>query len=310
MNETTIFCLMGPTASGKTNLSLYLAEKLHLEIISVDSAMVYRTMDIGTAKPSRQERSTVVHHLIDILDPLDSYSAAEFSKHAQEAIRLILEKGKMPLLVGGTMLYFKAFQEGLSSLPAANAGVRQRLFEEAKQYGWNSLYARLKEIDPVVAQKIHANDPQRIQRALEVWEITQKPLSHFWETEKKARSAYNFINLALVPEDRTLLHDRIAARFKLMLKNGLVEEVRELFNRGDLHLNLPSMRCVGYRQVWEYLEGSIGYEEMVNKGITATRQLAKRQLTWLRNWNAVNFVKDFKTTQAVVNYIQNLNTNY
>jgi tRNA dimethylallyltransferase len=305
-----IFCLIGPTASGKTDLSLYWAEKLPLEIVSVDSAMVYRTMDIGTAKPSRQERSKVVHHLIDILDPLDPYSAGEFLRHAHEAIRAIINIGKIPLLVGGTMLYFKAFQEGLSSLPAANAVVRQRLFEEAKQYGWDSLHTRLKEIDPVAAQKIHANDPQRIQRALEVWELTQKPLSHFWENEKKAMPAYNFINLALVPEDRTLLHDRIAARFKLMLKSGLVEEVRALFNRGDLHLNLPSMRCVGYRQVWEYLEGGIGYEEMVDKGIAATRQLAKRQLTWLRNWSPVNFVKYFKTAQAVANYIENLNTNY
>lgn len=282
--SNNIFCLMGPTASGKTQLAVQLVQRFPMEIISVDSAMVYREMNIGTAKPDAQILKIAPHRLIDIRDPSEPYSAAQFCEDAVREIKDIFAKGKIPLLVGGTMLYFRALQEGLSELPSADPLIRAKLNKEAEQSGWPALHERLAKIDPVAAKRIHSNDSQRIQRALEVYEISGKSLT-FWQQEKPSLlENFDIINFAVAPLDRAILHERIALRFKQMLKEGLIEEVKRLFERGDLNLQMPSMRSVGYRQVWEYLLGNLTYEEMQEKGVVATRQLAKRQLTWLRSW--------------------------
>lgn len=279
-----IFCLMGPTASGKTQLAVQLVQHFPMEIISVDSAMVYREMNIGTAKPDVETLKIAPHRLIDIRDPAEPYSAAQFCEDAVREIKDIFAKGKIPLLVGGTMLYFRALQEGLSELPSADPLIRAKLNKEAEQSGWPALHERLAKIDPVAAKRIHSNDSQRIQRALEVYEISGKSLT-LWQQEKPSLlENFDIINFAVAPLDRAILHERIALRFKQMLKEGLIEEVKRLFERGDLNLQMPSMRSVGYRQVWEYLLGNLTYEEMQEKGVVATRQLAKRQLTWLRSW--------------------------
>lgn len=279
-----IFCLMGPTASGKTQLAVQLVQHFPMEIISVDSAMVYREMNIGTAKPDAETLKIAPHRLIDIRDPAEPYSAAQFCEDAVREIKDIFAKGKIPLLVGGTMLYFRALQEGLSELPSADPLIRAKLNKEAEQSGWPALHERLAKIDPVAAKRIHSNDSQRIQRALEVYEISGKSLT-LWQQEKPSLlENFDIINFAVAPLDRAILHERIALRFKQMLKEGLIEEVKRLFERGDLNLQMPSMRSVGYRQVWEYLLGNLTYEEMQEKGVVATRQLAKRQLTWLRSW--------------------------
>ncbi len=282
--------LAGPTASGKTAAALALAERLAtrrpVEVISVDSALVYRGMDIGTAKPTAAERAAAPHHLIDIRDPLQAYSAAEF---AADATRLIAEanaRGHLPLLVGGTMLYFKALFEGLSAMPRADAAVRAALEAQAAAHGWPALHAELARVDPPTAARLSPNDSQRIQRALEVWRVSGRPLSSFHATKKEANSsdlARAGVLFSLEPQARGWLHERIAQRFDTMLAQGFLDEVRALRARGDLHPELPSMRCVGYRQAWEALSGDWPLAELRERGVAATRQLAKRQLTWLRS---------------------------
>ena len=280
--------LAGPTASGKTAAALALAERWPVEIVSVDSALVYRGMDIGTAKPSLAERAQVPHHLIDILDPAQRYSAAQFVADANRLIGEIHARGRLPLLVGGTMLYFKALIDGLDTLPQADPAVRAALDAEAAERGWPALHAELAQVDPATAARLAPQDAQRIQRALEVWRVTGQPLSSFHTRDgAKADTPSDQLLISLEPRDRAWLHARIAERFAQMLEAGLVDEVRALRQRPDLHLQLPSIRCVGYRQVWEALdaglEGSRLHARLMETGVAATRQLAKRQITWLRS---------------------------
>lgn len=282
MSHIPILCLMGPTASGKTDLAVELVRRLPFEIISVDSAMIYRCMDIGTAKPGPEVLEEAPHHLIDILDPAERYSAARFREDALAVMEQILDRGRLPLLVGGTSLYFRALQHGLSELPEADPHVREELERQAKVQGWEALHRELAAVDPVTAKRIHPNDPQRIGRALEVYRLTGRPLSDWFSEGRRGETPYRFHNLALAPPDRRLLHERIAIRFRRMLEQGFVDEVRALYERGDLSPGLPSMRAVGYRQVWAWLAGECDEAEMVERGIAATRQYAKRQITWLR----------------------------
>ncbi|WP_225031945.1 tRNA (adenosine(37)-N6)-dimethylallyltransferase MiaA [Paraburkholderia sp. XV] len=280
-----IACLLGPTASGKTAAALAFAARAPVEIISVDSALVYREMDIGTAKPSAEERAVAPHHLIDIVDPVDAYSAADFRADALRLVGEIVARGNVPLLVGGTMLYYKALTQGLNDLPAADPDVRATLDADAARDGWPALHARLAAVDAVTAARLAPNDSQRIQRALEVFMVTGQPMSALLAAPARdddAARLYRFVPIALEPSDRSVLHARIAARFDAMLAGGFVDEVKRLRTRGDLHPGLPSMRCVGYRQAWEYLDGETDYDTMRDKGVFATRQLCKRQLTWLR----------------------------
>jgi tRNA dimethylallyltransferase len=279
--------IMGPTASGKTAAALAIARAIPVEIISVDSALVYRGMDIGTAKPSAEELASAPHHLIDIIDPLDAYSVAQFR---EDAIRLVAEiqaRGRLPLLVGGTMMYFKGLGDGLDDLPTADADVRARLDAEAARIGWPGMHAKLREVDPITADRLAPNDAQRINRALEIHELSGKPMSALLARREKQELPFDLVPFALEPSDRAVLHERIALRFDQMLgkrdDTGIVAEVAGLRARGDLHPNLPSMRCVGYRQAWEYLDGTIDRAQLRETGIIATRQLAKRQLTWLRS---------------------------
>lgn len=274
---------MGPTASGKTDLAIALRERLPLELISVDSAMIYRGMDIGTAKPDRETLQRAPHRLIDILDPAESYSAARFRADALREMEEITRSGRIPLLVGGTMLYYRAMEYGLSDLPQKDEEVRKRLDEEARTLGLEAMHRRLSQVDPVSAARIHPNDPQRLLRALEVHAITGEPMSRLWERDSGEQLPFRLIKLALAPGERSLLHERIEQRFRQMIAHGLVEEVERLHARGDLNPDLPSIRCVGYRQVWSYIEGDWDYNTMVERGITATRQFAKRQFTWLRS---------------------------
>lgn len=285
MNKPLAIAIMGPTASGKTAAALAIAQRLPCEIISVDSALVYRGMDIGTAKPTAAELAAVPHHLIDILDPRDSYSAMQFRADALRLVADIQARGRLPLLVGGTMLYFKALRDGLDDLPQADPDVRARLDAEAARIGVPGLHARLAAVDPDTAARLPPNDSQRIQRALEIFELTGMPMSQLLARAPKPELPFDLLPLALEPSDRSVLHARIAARFDAMLAapHGLIEEVKALRARGDLHLGLPSMRCVGYRQAWEYLDGAYDLATLREKGIAATRQLAKRQLTWLRS---------------------------
>jgi tRNA dimethylallyltransferase len=273
---------MGPTASGKTPLALALARVLPVEIVSVDSAQVYRGMDVGTAKPLASEREGVPHHLVDIIDPTEAYSAARFRADALKLMREITARARIPVLAGGTMLYFKALREGLSELPGGDEGIRAQIDAEAAARGWQALHAELARVDPQTAARLKPNDAQRIQRALEVFRLSGEPMSQLLGRGKGSALPFRLIELALVPSDRAVLHRRIEARFDAMLERGLVEEVRTLRKRYALHPNLPSMRCVGYRQAWQFLEGEIDRDELRNRGIFATRQLAKRQLTWLR----------------------------
>jgi len=278
---------MGPTAAGKTTLALTLHDVLPVEIISVDSSQVYRGMDIGTAKPSRDELARAPHRLIDIRDPRQAYSAADFCADALGEMQDITRAGKIPLLVGGTMFYFRALEYGLSDLPSADPDVRARLGDEAATYGWPALHQRLQAIDPVSATRIHPNDAQRIQRALEIHELTGRPPSAL-DVEKRGHSfPYRVTKLALWPQDRTLLHGRIANRFLAMLERGFVDEVEQLTRLGGLSLSMPSMRAVGYRQIWEYLIKRVNYSEMTEQAIAATRQFAKRQITWLRSYSGI-----------------------
>lgn len=280
---------MGPTASGKTELALALAHELPIEIINVDSAQIYRQMDIGSGKPSHAERQVVPHHLMDILDPIESYSAAQFCLDATRLIKEITTRGKLPVLVGGTMLYFKALQQGLAELPRSSLSVRAAIIANAEEQGWEALYQELNRCDPLTAARLKPTDKQRIGRALEVFKMTGKPLSSWLATTRQQAPSIEFINIALISlaTPRSVLHERIAARFDKMLTQGLVAEVEKLYARGDLDLSFPSIRAVGYRQVWQYLAQTHSYEEMRTKAIAATRQLAKRQLTWLRSWPAL-----------------------
>ncbi|MCK5188575.1 MAG: tRNA (adenosine(37)-N6)-dimethylallyltransferase MiaA [Methylococcales bacterium] len=281
-NLPSAIFLMGPTASGKTELAVQLAQRLDAEIISVDSALVYKGMDIGTAKPTLKERQGIPHYLIDILDPAESFSTGSFRKQALELMEDITKRGKIPLLVGGTMLYFNALYNGLATLPEANPDVRKLLDDELATVGKEAMHARLKSIDPESAERIHPNDPQRVQRALEVYELSGKPITQFFREAQQDQIPFNKIKLIVAPQDRKLLHEKIAQRFRQMVDRGLVEEVRALYNRGDLTDALPSIRAVGYRQTWSYLQGEYDLDTMIEKGIIATRQLAKRQFTWLR----------------------------
>lgn len=310
--------LMGPTASGKTDLAMSLCEHLPCEIISVDSAMIYRGMDIGTAKPTADELARVPHRLIDICDPSETYSAADFRRDALAAMAEITAAGRIPLLVGGTMMYFKALLHGMSGLPSASPDVRRALEKEAEDRGWEALHRELRSQDPVAAERIHPNNRQRLLRALEVLRLTGKPISEFWKAEtgpgKESKMAgrsgdiedytyftrwqadeapllpYTVVQLAVMPPERRVLHERIRLRFLKMLEAGFLEEVRALMLREDLHPDLPSMRCVGYRQAWSHISGEVDYETFVSKGVAATRQLAKRQLTWLRKWSDVSWL--------------------
>lgn len=291
----TVICLMGPTAAGKTDLALHLAEHLPCELISVDSALVYRGMDIGTAKPDAATLARYPHHLVDILDPAEAYSAARFRVDAQALITDILERGRIPLLVGGTMLYFKALAGGLAQMPSADPQVRQRIEAMAAAASWEAVHGELAKVDPQAAQRIHPNDPQRIQRAYEVFLLTGVPLSE-WHRRQALENAessatgrpnmsYTTRYVAVAPRERHILHERIALRFQQMMEQGFLAEVEALHARGDLDVSMPSIRAVGYRQAWDYLEGRLSLEEMVERGVIATRQLAKRQFTWLRGWH-------------------------
>ncbi|HGO5815278.1 TPA: tRNA (adenosine(37)-N6)-dimethylallyltransferase MiaA [Mannheimia haemolytica] len=275
--------LMGPTASGKTDLAIALRQELPVEVISVDSALIYKGMDIGTAKPSKEELALAPHRLIDILDPAESYSAMNFHADALREMADITAQGKIPLLVGGTMLYYKALLEGLSPLPSADPTIRAEIESRAAQHGWATLHQELVKIDPVAGARINPNDSQRINRALEVFYITGKTMTELTAQQGEALP-YNILQFAIAPQDRAVLHQRIEQRFHKMIELGFEEEVKRLFLRKDLHINLPSIRCVGYRQMWEYLQGDISLDEAIFKGICATRQLAKRQITWLRGW--------------------------
>ncbi|WP_158936041.1 tRNA (adenosine(37)-N6)-dimethylallyltransferase MiaA [Burkholderia sp. S171] len=283
MSARRIACLLGPTASGKTAAALAFAQRRPVEIISVDSALVYRGMDIGTAKPTAEERGMAPHHLIDIIDPTEAYSAAQFRNDALKLVAEIEARGGIPLLVGGTMLYYMALTRGLNELPEANPEMRAELDAEAARDGWPALHARLALIDPETAARLAPNDSQRIQRALEVFMLSGRALSAILKDPKKSQDGEpEFVPIALEPSDRSVLHRRIEKRFDEMLKAGLIEEVESLRARGDLTPTMPSMRCVGYRQAWEYLDREIDYATMRDKGVFATRQLCKRQLTWLR----------------------------
>ncbi|MCJ2374279.1 tRNA (adenosine(37)-N6)-dimethylallyltransferase MiaA [Pseudomonas sp. RGM 3321] len=292
--------LMGPTAAGKTDLAIELSKVLPCELISVDSALVYRGMDIGTAKPSKAQLAEYPHRLIDILDPAQSYSAADFRSDALAAMAEITARGNIPLLVGGTMLYFKALLDGLADMPAADAQVRAQLEADAQAFGWQSLHDQLAVVDPVSAARIHPNDPQRLIRALEVYRVSGMSMTAHREqqtaqsTEAAASGRqqlpYTVANLAIAPADRKVLHQRIALRFEQMLDQGFLDEVLALRSRGDLHSGLPSIRAVGYRQVWDHLDGKLTLDEMQERGIIATRQLAKRQFTWLRSWEDLHWL--------------------
>lgn len=303
-----VVSIMGPTASGKTAAALAIAERIPAEIISVDSALVYRGMDIGTAKPTPAELAQVPHHLIDILDPLESYSVMQFR---QDAIRLAAEihaRGKLPMLVGGTMLYFKGLKDGLDALPQADAALRAELDAEAAAIGSPAMHAKLAALDPVTAERLKPNDSQRIQRALEIIALTGQPMSALLAQAPKTELPFTLLPIALEPSDRSVLHTRIATRFDAMLKGGaLLDEVKALRTRGDLHLGLPSMRCVGYRQSWEYLDGAYGLAELRERGIAATRQLAKRQLTWLRSMDDRHII-DCLAPNATGSILQQIET--
>ncbi|WP_444919264.1 tRNA (adenosine(37)-N6)-dimethylallyltransferase MiaA [Microbulbifer sp. JMSA003] len=277
---------MGPTASGKTDLAMALADRLPVELISVDSALVYRGLDIGSAKPSVEELAAYPHCLIDICDPSESYSAGRFRKDALEAMAEITAAGKVPLLVGGTMLYFRALLEGMAKLPEADAAVRAEIEARAEREGWPALHAELAQVDPQLAAELHPNHSVRIERGLEVYRLTGVPLSQLRREQEAGgiQEQYQVCQMAIMPRDRSLLHQRIELRFRKMLTAGFIDEVQGLLDRGDLHEDLPAIRAVGYRQVWQHLQGQTDYDDMVAAGIAATRQLAKRQLTWLRRW--------------------------
>lgn len=302
---------MGPTAAGKTDLALAIAKELPVEIISVDSALVYCGMDIGTAKPSLLERQQVPHHLIDILDPTEVYSVGQFREDALRLMTEITERQKIPLLVGGTMLYFNSLQRGLADLPPANTVIRQRLDQEIADFGLNHLHQRLQIVDPQSAARIRNTDPQRLQRALEVFELTGKPMSQLI-AQTQSKLPFEVINIVLAPFQRKVLHARIEARYKQMMEKGFLDEVRILKARGDCHANLPAIRAVGYRQAWAHLEGAYDEADFIDKAIIATRQMAKRQITWLRAQRDATWFDSGEElpVTAVMQYLrQQLNSN-
>ena len=299
---------MGPTASGKTDLAIQLRQQLPVEVISVDSALIYRGMDIGTAKPSKAELALAPHRLIDICDPAESYSAANFRTDALREMQEISAQGKIPLLVGGTMLYYKALLEGLSPLPSADEKVRSEIEAKAALIGWAGLHQELSKIDPISAQRINPNDSQRINRALEVFYLTGKTLTEL-TAQKGEALPYNILQFAIAPEQREVLHLRIEQRFHKMIELGFQQEVEKLYRRADLNENLPSIRCVGYRQMWEYLRGDYDHDEMVFRGICATRQLAKRQITWLRGWTSpIQWLDSLQPAQALEKVLTSVST--
>ena len=300
--------LMGPTASGKTDLAIALRQQLPVEVISVDSALIYKGMDIGTAKPTPAELALAPHRLIDILDPKESYSAMNFREDALKEMAEISASGRIPLLVGGTMLYYKALLEGLSPLPSADSTIRAEIEEKAAKIGWVGMHQELLAIDPVAGARINPNDSQRINRALEVFYITGKTMTEL-TAEKGEALPYRLLQFAIAPQDRAILHERIALRFQKMMDLGFEEEVKRLFLREDLHIDLPSIRCVGYRQMWEYLQGDISLDEAIYKGICATRQLAKRQITWLRGWTSpIQWLDSLQPAQALEKVLTSVST--
>ena len=300
--------LMGPTASGKTDLAIQLRQQLPVEVISVDSALIYRGMDIGTAKPSKAELALAPHRLIDICDPAESYSAANFRTDALREMQEISAQGKIPLLVGGTMLYYKALLEGLSPLPSADEKVRSEIEAKSALIGWDGLHQELSKIDPISAQRINPNDSQRINRALEVFYLTGKTLTEL-TAQKGEALPYDILQFAIAPEQREVLHLRIEQRFHKMIELGFQQEVEKLYRRPDLNENLPSIRCVGYRQMWEYLRGDYDHDEMVFRGICATRQLAKRQITWLRGWTSpIQWLDSLQPAQALEKVLISVST--
>jgi len=302
-----VICLMGPTASGKTALAMALHDALPCDIISVDSALVYRDMNIGTAKPTAEELAQYPHRLIDLIDASESYSAADFCRDALAEIEKIRANNRIPLLVGGTMMYFKSLIDGISPLPSANAEIRKVIESEADEHGWEYLHQQLATIDPVSAERIHKNDPQRLMRALEVYRITGKSMTELTKV-KGQRLAGDVLQFAIAPKERKDLHARIALRFEQMIAQDFQNEVVKLKQRDDLHEDLPSIRCVGYRQMWEYLDNEVDHDEMVFKGICATRQLAKRQLTWLRNWPNLQWLhmEDENNLQLILSGVSKL----
>ena len=290
MPHKTALCILGPTASGKTDLAIKLAQQLPCDLISVDSAMVYTGMDIGTAKPDAETLKAYPHALIDICDPATPYSAAQFRHDALQCIDQSLARNRLPILVGGSMLYHRVLQQGMAELPSANDTIRAELQKKADVHGWDALHQDLQKIDPIAANRIHSNDSQRLLRALEVYEVSGKTLSHYWEEQEASRLPYSFINIGL-QLDRALLRERIAERFKIMIKQGFIDEVRPLYARPDMHADLPSMKSVGYQHAWQYLEGQINHEQMIEHAINATRQFAKRQVTWLRRWPELKWIE-------------------
>ena len=297
MPAPKVILLMGATATGKTELALQISRRFDVEIISVDSALIYRGMNIGTAKPEPEVLQSVPHHLIDIIDPAEPFSVWDFVQQSRRLVDEIVKRGRIPLLAGGTMMYCHAFEHGLNRLPEANQALRQRLDLEARQTGWQAMHDKLAEVDPLSASRIKPTDSQRIQRALEVYQIAGEPLSRLHQ-QKTTGYAGQIEKIILAVNDRARLHQRIESRFLSMLERGLVEEVLNLKARGDLNLSLPSMRCVGYRQLWQFLDGDLSRQEMIDKGVAATRQLAKRQITWLRKqpqenaFDCLNYSKD------------------
>lgn len=284
MNDLPILCLAGPTASGKSASTHILAQYWPIEVIVMDSATIYRDMDIGTAKPSAEEQAAIPHHLLDIRDPAESYSAAEFATDATRLIQEIRARGHYPVLCGGTMLYYKALREGLNDLPQADPAIRQQLDERAQEIGWPGMHEELTRIDPVTAARLAPRDSQRIQRALEIFHISGKTMSDWLKDKAQPQEgSHQYVTMSLEPEDRSWLHKRIAVRYHDMIEQGLLQEVEKLYQRPDLHPGLPSIRCVGYRQLWSYLDGEVSLDLAIEQAIAATRQLAKRQLTWLRS---------------------------
>ena len=302
-----VVCIMGPTASGKTALAMALHDSIDSDIISVDSALVYRDMDIGTAKPTLAELAQYPHRLINIKDASESYSAAEFCKDALKEIAEIRANNRVPILVGGTMMYFKSLIEGISPLPEANAGIRANIEKEALMHGWEHMHQQLLAVDAESGNRIHKNDPQRITRALEVYRISGKTMTELTQVKGETLSG-DVLQFAITPKERVDLHARIALRFEQMIAQDFQQEVDKLKMRGDLHQDLPSIRCVGYRQMWQHLDGDYNHDEMVFKGICATRQLAKRQLTWLRNWPDIRWLnmEDENNLQQIISALSKL----
>ncbi len=298
-NRPPVFCLMGPTASGKTGIAVDLVQQAPFEIVSVDSAQVYRGLDIGAGKPSAEILKKAPHRLINIRDPIDAYSAADFRNDALKEIADIQSKGKTPLLVGGTMLYFKALRDGLATMPSANEEVRNKILDMGNTAGWQAVHDRLAEVDPESAARIHPNDPQRLQRALEIYELSGKPMTAIHQEGKVQEDLpFDLKFIAIIPEQRANLHKKIAERFNQMLEQGFVDEVKKLYDRGDLNPSLPAIRSVGYRQIWAFLEGAYDQNTMQEKVLAATRQLAKRQLTWLRSWPDLQIIEGEMSNKA------------